>query len=66
MQVGTDANQGATTAPSVVGNFTGGDGGAGSTFDLATNETNNNLQTACGSTSGLKQLTAGIGSISLD
>ena len=66
VQIGTDPNQGATTAPSVVGNFTGGDGGVGSTFDLATNETNTNLQTACGSTSGLKQLTAGIGSLSLD
>jgi len=66
VQLGTDANQGATAAPSVTGDFTGGDGGAGSTFDLATNETNNNLQTACGSTSGLKQITAGIGSLSLD
>jgi hypothetical protein len=66
VQFGTDANQGATAAPSVTGDFTGGNGGSGSTFDLATNETNNNLQTACGSTSGLKQLTAGIGSLSLD
>ena len=66
VQVGTDANQGATAAPTVTGDFTGGDGGAGSTFDLTTNETANNLQNACGSTKGLKQLTAGIGSLSLD
>jgi hypothetical protein len=50
-----------TTAPSMTGAFTGGDGGAKSWFNGTTNQTAAALGNACLGTAGIKGITFGIG-----
>jgi hypothetical protein len=59
------SGQSYTPAPSVTGSFTGGDGGAKTTFQGVTTQTVGALANACFGTTGIKGIVFGIGGVTL-
>jgi hypothetical protein len=59
--IGTDAAHGSTAAPGVTGAFTGGTGGADTTFDGTTAQSSGDLATQCFGITGIKGIQFGIG-----
>jgi hypothetical protein len=59
------SGQSFTSAPSVTGSFTGGDGGATTIFQGATTQSEGGLATACFSRTGIKGITFSIGGTTL-
>jgi hypothetical protein len=63
-QIGTDAAHGGTSAPNVVGAFTGGNSGHTTTLDATTGQSATSLALSCLLT-GIKSIAFGIGQVTL-